>query len=165
MRRRDLLGSVVAAAALAPFGAAAQPGPPTIGFLSSLSPEADAFLVRERTAFLEGLEKAGFVAGRNVAIEYRFSGGENDRLPTLATELVRLPAAVLVALGAPGAVAAKKAAATIPVVFGSGVDPVQLGLVESLNRPAGNATGVSLFASHLGPKRLEMLRELLPSRA
>ncbi|MGD9617752.1 MAG: ABC transporter substrate-binding protein [Alphaproteobacteria bacterium] len=161
MRRRDLLGSAVAGAALAPFGTVAQPGLPVIGYLTSLSPEAETF-VRAQAAFLGGLEKAGFVAGRNVAIEYRFARGQVDRLPMLAAELVRLPVAVLVAPEASTAVAAKKATATIPIVFTSGLDPVQLGLVASLHRPAGNATGTSSFVVHLGPKRLEMLRELLP---
>jgi putative ABC transport system substrate-binding protein len=160
MRRRDLLCGALAGAALAPFGAAAQSGLPIIGYFSSRSPETETETTI-RAAFLEGLEKAGFVVGRNVAIEYRFSGGRLDRLPSLAAELVRLPATVLVATDGGAAVAAKKTA-TIPIVFAVGTDPVQLGLVASLSRPAGNATGVSVFVTELGPKRLGLLRELVP---
>jgi putative ABC transport system substrate-binding protein len=159
MKRRELLAAICAAAALAPFGATAQPGLPVIGYLSSRSAEAETPL---RTGFLEGLEQRGFVVGRNVAIEYRFAEGSFDRLPSLAAELIGLPAAVLFAYGLSAAVAAKKATATIPIVFGSGGDPVQLGLVESFNRPAGNATGVYGFGAEIIPKRLELLREVLP---
>jgi putative ABC transport system substrate-binding protein len=108
------------------------------------------------------LEQQGFVVGRNVALEYRYAEGQPDRLPTLAAELVGLPVALLVATGAPAAVAAKKATATIPIVFTVGPDPVQLGLVASFNRPAGNATGASGFGTEVIPKRLELLREILP---
>jgi putative ABC transport system substrate-binding protein len=159
MRRRDLLGSAAAAAALAPFGGAAQPGLPIIGYLSNGSAESDASL---RTALLEGLEKAGFVVGRNVAIEYRFADGYPDRLPSLAAELIGLPAALLVATGAPAAGAAKKATATVPIVFTSGGDPVASGLVDSLARPGGNATGTHSFGVDIYPKKLELLREILP---
>ena len=159
MRRRDLLGSVVVAVALAPFGAAAQPGLPIIGYLSSRSAEAETPL---RTGFLEGLEQRGFVVGRNVAIEYRLANGHSDRLSSFAAELVRLPVAVLVATGADSALAAKEATSTIPIVFGSGPDPVRLGLVASLGRPGGNATGFTAFSTEVGAKRLELLREVLP---
>jgi putative tryptophan/tyrosine transport system substrate-binding protein len=161
MRRRDVLGSAVAATALAPFGAVAQSALPFVGYLSSRSPETGTH-IRSRAAFLGGLEQAGFVVGRNVAIEYRFAEGRSDRLPMLAAELVRTPVALLVAVGGPAAVAAKKATATIPIVFGSGADPVQLGLVASLNRPGGNATGVHVFTTEIIPKRMELLREVLP---
>jgi len=159
MKRRDLLRSAVAAGALAPFGATAQPGLPVIGYLSSRSAEAETPL---RTGVLDGLEQRGFVVGRNVAIEYRFAEGSFDRLPSLAAELIGLPAALLVATGGPEAVAAKKATATIPIVFSVGFDPVQLGLVASFNRPAGNATGVHMFEAETISKRLELLREVLP---
>jgi putative ABC transport system substrate-binding protein len=159
MRRRDLIERAVAAVALVPFGAGAQPGLPTVGYFSSRSPEAERPL---RTGFLEGLDRAGFVVGRNVAIEYRFAEGRFDRLPSIAAELVRLPAAVLVATDAGAAVAATQTTATIPVVFTTGPDPVQRGLVSSLNRPAGNATGVHVFTTEVIPKRLGLLRELLP---
>jgi putative ABC transport system substrate-binding protein len=160
MRRRDLLLLAAGGVALRPLSARAQQkAMPVIGYLSSRSPEAETPL---RTGFLDALEMAGFVVGRNVAIEYRFAEGRLDRLPALAAELVRLPAAVLVANGTGEADAAKKATATIPIVFGIGADPVQLGLVASLSRPTGNATGLSVFTSQLGPKRLELLREILP---
>jgi putative ABC transport system substrate-binding protein len=106
------------------------------------------------------LQQAGFVVGRNVAIEYRF--GQPDRMPALAAELVGLSPAVLVATDVGAALAAKQATATIPIVFGIGGDPVQMGLVASFNRPAGNATGLSVLSLELGPKRLEILRDLLP---
>src|SRR5215470_14966410 len=126
MNRRELLALIGGVAAFAPFAATAQPGLPVIGYLSSRSAEAETPL---RTAFLEGLEQRGFVVGRNVAIEYRYAEGDFDRLPSLAAELIGLPAAVLVATGTPTAVALKKASTTIPIVFGTALDPVQLGLV------------------------------------
>jgi putative ABC transport system substrate-binding protein len=159
MNRRELLALIGGTAALAPFAATAQPGLPVIGYLSNGSAEADVSL---RTGLLDGLEQLGFVVGRNVAIEYRFAQGNNKRLPSLAAELIRLPAAVLVAYGGPAAIAAKKETATIPIVFTVGFDPVQLGLVASFNRPAGNATGVHMFQAETIPKRLELLREVLP---
>jgi putative ABC transport system substrate-binding protein len=133
VKRRELLALIGGAAALAPFGATAQPALPVIGYLSSRSAEAETPL---RTGFLDGLEQRGFVVGRNIAIEYRFSEGSIERLPPLAAELIGLPATLLVATGVPAAVAAKKATATIPIVFGIGGDPAQLGLVASFNRPA-----------------------------
>jgi putative ABC transport system substrate-binding protein len=108
------------------------------------------------------LEQRGFVVGRNVAIEYRYAEGSIDRLPSLAAELIGLPAALLVATGVPVAMAAKKATATIPIVFTVGFDPVQLGLVASFNRPAGNATGAHAFQAETISKRLKLLREILP---
>jgi ABC-type uncharacterized transport system substrate-binding protein len=108
------------------------------------------------------LEQRGFTAGQNVAIEYRYAEGSLNRLPSLAAELVGLPVALLVAQGGSAAVAAKKATATIPIVFGTALDPVQLGLVGSFNRPGGNATGVYSFGIEVNPKRLELLREVLP---
>src|SRR5215468_5486329 len=142
MNRRELLALIGTAAALVPFAATAQPGLPVIGYLSSRSAEAETPL---RTGVLDGLAQQGFVVGRDVAIEYRYAEGSFDRLPSLAAELIGLPAALLVATGVPSAVAAKKATATIPIVFGVGGDPVQLGLAASFNRPAGNATGVYVF--------------------
>jgi putative tryptophan/tyrosine transport system substrate-binding protein len=161
VRRRDFLWSAVVAVVLAPLRAGAQQRLPTVGYLDSRSSEAPTS-VRGRAVFLEELEKAGFVAGRNVAIEYRFAEGRDDRLPALAAELVRLPVTVLVAPGANSAVAAKRATSTIPIVFGSGPDPVQLGLVASFSRPGGNATGMQAFSTEVGAKRLELLREVLP---
>jgi len=159
MNRRDLLGLICGAAAVAPFAAMGEPALPVIGYLSSRSAEAET---PNRTPFLEGLEQAGFVVARNVAIEYRYAEGRLDRLPALAAELIELPAVLLVAFGVTEAAAAKKATATIPIVFALGFDPVQLGLVASFNRPGGNATGVHMFQAQTISKRLELLREILP---
>ena len=165
MRRREFITLIAGAAAapslLWPLAARAQQpgGMPVIGYFSGRSPETEAPI---RTPFLKALETAGFAAGRNVAIEYRFAEGRVERFPVLAAELVRRQVAMLVATDRPSAVAAKAATATIPIVFTSGLDPVQIGLVASFNRPGGNATGVSLFSTVLGPKRLGLLRELLP---
>jgi putative ABC transport system substrate-binding protein len=160
MQRREFIALLSGAAAAWPLASRAQQKTmPVIGYLGSGSVESEAPF---REPFLKGLEQSGFLAGRNVAIEYRFAEGRFERLPTLAAELVRLPATVLVAAGLSAAVSAKKETATIPIVFSVGVDPVSLGLVESLNRPGGNATGVSVFTTELGPKRLGLLREMLP---
>src|SRR5262245_43760943 len=159
MRRRDVISLIGAAAAWPLVARAQQPALPVIGYFSGRSPAAEAPL---RGPFLKALEGAGFAPGRNVAIEYLFSEGRYERLPSLAAELVRRPLALLVATDQPSAVAAHAATKTIPIVFSSGLDPVQVGLVSSLNRPGGNATGVSLFTLELGPKRLGLLREMLP---
>ena len=160
MNRREFLSLIGGtAAASTPIVAAAQLAVPIIGYLSNRSPDAETPL---RAPFLEALENAGFVVGRNVTIEYRFAAGQIDRVPSLAAELVGIPVAVLVATGLGEAVAAKKTTVTIPIVFGSGTDPVQAGLVASLSRPAGNATGMHVFVTGLIPKRLELLREVLP---
>jgi putative ABC transport system substrate-binding protein len=132
-----------------------------IGFLSSASP--DLYGARLR-AFHEGLKEEGFVEGQNVAIEYRWAEGQNNRLPVLTAEMVQRQVAVIVAAGGtPSAVAAKAATTTIPIVFAVAVDPVRAGLVASLNRPGGNLTGVTNLNVELGPKELEMLRELVPT--
>jgi putative ABC transport system substrate-binding protein len=146
---------------LAAGARAQQPGLPVVGYFSGRSPDAEAPL---RVPFLKALEESGFAAGRNIAIEYRFAEGQDERLPMLAADLVRRHVAMLVATDRPSAVAARAATATIPIVFTSGFDPVQLGLVASVNRPGGNATGVSLLTTALGPKRLGLLRELLPKQ-
>jgi len=159
MRRRAFIAWMAGAAAL-PFGARAQQSAmPVVGYLSGRSPNSEAPL---RAPFLKVLEDAGFVVGRNVAIDYRFSEGRDERLPFLAAELVQRRVAMLVATDRPSALAAKAATATIPIVFHSGEDPVRMGVVQSLNNPGGNATGISVLNNQLGPKRLGLLREILP---
>ena len=159
MRRREFMTLLGGAAAWPLAARAQQPAVPVIGYFSGRSPDAEAPL---RIPFLKALAESGFTAGRNVAIEYRFAEGQDERLPALAAGLVRRPVTMLVATDRPSASAAKAATATIPIVFTSGFDPVQVGLVASFNRPGGNATGVSLLTSELGPKRLGLVRELLP---
>jgi len=138
---------------------AQQPTMPVIGFLSAVSPGP---YVQYLAAFRRGLGQTGFIEGRNVVVEYRWAEGERGRLPALAAELVRRRVDVIVATGASVA-AAKAATATIPIVALFGGDPVEEGLVGGLSRPGGNVTGVGLFAYSLGPKRLELLRELVPA--
>ena len=159
MKRRafiSLLGNGIVAL---PFVAHAQPNIPTIGYFSGRSAESEGLY---KEAFRRGLEEIGYREHGNVSIEYRFSEGRDARLPSLATDLVQQRVAVLVATDAPSALAAKAATATIPIVFSTGSDPVKLGVVESLNRPAGNATGIFTFVTDLGPKRLQLLREVVP---
>jgi putative ABC transport system substrate-binding protein len=161
MQRREFITALGRAAAMWPLAASAQqPAKPIIGFVSSRSATDSAGLV---VAFRKGLGELGFVEGQNVAIEYRWAEGQYDRLPALAAELVRLGSAVLVTTGGePSALAAKAATSAIPIVFTTGGDPVKIGLVESLNRPGGNATGVSLLTTTPESKRLGLLHELVP---
>ena len=133
---------------------------PVIGFLSARSPEESAHLI---AAFRQGLAEGGFVEGQNVAIEFRWARGQYGLLPALAADLVSRRVNVLTTAGGePAAVAAKRATSTIPIVFGSGSDPVRAGLVESWNRPGGNATGITFMTTLMEPKRLGLLRDLVP---
>jgi putative tryptophan/tyrosine transport system substrate-binding protein len=161
MRRREFIGLVGGAAVLWPLaGRAQQSGMPLIGYFSARSPESDVPML---AAFREGLKEAGYIEGKNVAIAFRWGLGQYDRLPALAEDLVTRRVAVIVTSGGDtSALAAKAATTTIPIVFVSGGDPVQAGLVASLNRPGGNITGVMSLLGALGGKQVGLLRELVP---
>jgi len=165
VRRRDfiLLGGAVALPPLLwPLAARAQLGMPVIGLLSPTSPDTSADYLR---AFRQALKETGYVEGENVAIVYRWAEGHIDRLPALAAELVRHPVAAIATMAPPGALAAKAATTTIPIIFNVAEDPVRLGLVASLARPGGNLAGVNFLNAELATKRLEFIRELVPGAA
>jgi putative ABC transport system substrate-binding protein len=158
MRRREFIAGLGSAAAWPVVAQAQQPVMPVIGYLGAGDRNAPV-------AFLQSLKEAGFVEGQNVVVEYRWAENQYDRAAALAADLARRRVAVIVAAGTAAALAAKAATTTIPIVFSTRGDPVALGLVDSLNRPGVNITGSTLLAAELGPKRLQLLRELLPNAA
>jgi putative tryptophan/tyrosine transport system substrate-binding protein len=161
MRRREVLGIIGSAAAWPLAAARAQPaGMPVIGFLNGASAELSANYVEP---FRQGLAERGYVEGRNVAVEFRWANGRYEQLPALAADLVRRQVAAIAATSTPAGLPAKAATTTIPIVFVTGSDPIEQGLVRSLHRPEGNITGITTLAVELGQKRMELMREVIPT--
>jgi putative ABC transport system substrate-binding protein len=161
MKRREFLSFLGSVAVMWPFAAdAQQPSIPVVGFVNSSTAQAQVLVA---AAYRRGLEESGFVEGKNVLIESRWADGQYSRLPELIGDLIMRNVAVLMAGGPPAAVAAKKATSTIPIVFTTGDDPVQAGLVSSINRPLGNVTGVHVLFTELESKKLGLLREVVPN--
>jgi putative ABC transport system substrate-binding protein len=161
LKRREFVKLLGGAAVVWPLaGRAQQPTMPVIGFVSGGSPDTFDYLV---SAFREGLGEIGYVEGRNVAIEFRWAAGQYDRLPAVLADLVHRQVSVLTATTTPGALAAKAVSSSIPIVFATDGDPVQLGLVASLSRPGGNVTGATQLNVEVGPKRIELAHELIPT--
>jgi putative ABC transport system substrate-binding protein len=161
MRRRDLIALIGGAAALPLTARAQQSAKPVVGFFNVASPDGYAHYV---AAFRDGLKERGYIEGQNVTIEFRWAEGHYDRLPGMADDLVRSEVSVIVA-NTPANLAAKSATSTIPIVFTTASDPVQIGLVQNMSRPGGNITGVSQLNVEIGPKRLELAHELIPTAA
>src|SRR6202162_6091623 len=158
IKRREFISGFVGTAVWPLAARAQQPGVPVVGYLSTQSANDDF-----NVPFLQSLKEIGYVVGQNVAVEYRYAENEFDQLPALAADLVRRRVAVILASGTPAPLAAKAATTTIPIVFATGGDPVALGLVASLNRPGANVTGSASLAGELAPKKLQLLRELIPN--
>ena len=161
MRRREFVTLIGGTAATWPLAALAQQAAmPVVGYLSAMSPDEGE---PRAAAFRRGLQESGYIVGQNVAIEYHWAEQQIDRLPAMAADLVKRRVTVIAAVTTPAVLVAQAATTTIPIVFESGSDPVRLGLVTNLNQPGGNVTGVSSLVVEVGPKRLELLHELLPT--